>query len=464
MSDLLKLIYEDQDDLVEQVQASLRQGADPSALTEYGESPLRVASRNGRFEIVRLLLDAGADAAQLGWSDLFFDVVFGSNEKLETTLRGDADLSARDYWERTPWLLALRVGSVEKAAILLAAGADPAARGRCGKTPMAHAIEGDHDDVVRWLISMGADIECSDDFEDTALIAAASCGARACVQLLLEHGANVFAQNHIPYRAIEVTGDLAIVKMLLEAGENINDLDGETRAKLTGLAASPTPEVSGDEYLRARHRRFGVSNPERADEPFWQLMIRSRDSAYRARERFEGGQRSSQPVWSFLRFGTSITPLGDGRFIEIGGEHEDYYDPDFCIYNDVFVHDGRDNCAIYLYPRAVFPPTDFHSATLVGEQIWIIGNLGYPEDRRPGETPVFVLDVPSLAITRVDTSGDAPGWISGHRADLTDDGEIVVRGGKLISRDDGGDEIYVDNRGAFSLSPSSRAWTRLGDA
>jgi hypothetical protein len=35
----------------------------------------------------------------------------------------------------------------------------------------------------------------------------------------------------------------------------------------------------------------------------------------------------------------SLTLLPDGRAIQIGGEHEDYYDPDFCIYNDVFVHE-----------------------------------------------------------------------------------------------------------------------------
>jgi hypothetical protein len=29
--------------------------------------------------------------------------------------------------------------------------------------------------------------------------------------------------------------------------------------------------------------------------------------------------------------------------VQIGSEHEDDYDPDFCIYNDVFVHGGDDS-------------------------------------------------------------------------------------------------------------------------
>ncbi len=47
---------------------------------------------------------------------------------------------------------------------------------------------------------------------------------------------------------------------------------------------------------------------------------------------------TSAPVWCFERYGQSITCLPDGRFVQIGGEHEDSYDRDFCIYNDVFVH------------------------------------------------------------------------------------------------------------------------------
>lgn len=39
------------------------------------------------------------------------------------------------------------------------------------------------------------------------------------------------------------------------------------------------------------------------------------------------------PVRCFQRFGSTVTVLPDGRLVHIGGEHEDEYDPDFCIYN-----------------------------------------------------------------------------------------------------------------------------------
>ena len=94
------------------------------------------------------------------------------------------------------------------------------------------------------------------------------------------------------------------------------------------------------------------------------------------------------PGRCFDRFGQSSNQLPDGRVVCIAGEHEDSYDPDFYIYNDVVIQQPDGRIDIFGYPREVFPPTDFHTATLVGNRIVLIGSLGYPDERRPGETPV----------------------------------------------------------------------------
>ena len=123
------------------------------------------------------------------------------------------------------------------------------------------------------------------------------------------------------------------------------------------------------------------------------------------------------PFWSWQRFGRTSTALPDGRVIHIAGEHEDCYDPDFCIYNDVVVEYAGGRREFYLYPKDVFPPTDFHSATLVGREIILIGSLGYHDLRRIGETQVLKLDTRTLRIEPVATTGAAPGWISDHIAE-----------------------------------------------
>mmetsp|Transcript_31216 Transcript_31216/g.28392 ORF Transcript_31216/g.28392 Transcript_31216/m.28392 type:complete len:84 (+) Transcript_31216:264-515(+) len=78
--------------------------------------------------------------------------------------------------------------------------------------------------------------------------------------------------------------------------------------------------------------------------------------------------------------------LEDGKKLYISGEHEDSYDPDFLIYNDVIIQDKEGNITIYGYPKDVFPPTDFHTATRIGDDVYIIGNMGYMQERKFNET------------------------------------------------------------------------------
>ena len=163
------------------------------------------------------------------------------------------------------------------------------------------------------------------------------------------------------------------------------------------------------------------------------------------------------PIWCAQRFGQSITFLPDGRIVQVTGEHEDGYDPDFCIYNDVFVHAPKGDVAIYGYPESVFPPTDFHTATLIGDNIYLIGSLGYPGTRQYGKTLVYRLDTTTLQIERVETSGNEPGWIYKHRAISSTPHEIRIFGGEILSSADDR-EAHSNNSKAFILDIERRVW------
>lgn len=214
--------------------------------------------------------------------------------------------------------------------------------------------------------------------------------------------------------------------------------------------------------------RYGNANPEFTRNAFWEYMVRQRRTAYWARQAFRisGGTACAAdrddpngPVWCFTRYGRTTTTLPFDT-VYIGGEHEDWYDPDFCIYNDVVVEDANGEFAIYGYPKDVFPPTDFHTATAVGRYVWLIGSLGYKHMREEGVTQLLRLETSGYRIDRVETFGDNPGWISRHRADLdVIKGEIVVSGGQVWS---GGD--LRDNARMFALSLTSLEWRELSAA
>jgi hypothetical protein len=131
-------------------------------------------------------------------------------------------------------------------------------------------------------------------------------------------------------------------------------------------------------------------------------------------ERYE---RNEYPIWTCGRMGMSTTRLADGRIVCIGGEYEDFYDPDFFIYNDVLVFDG-DNVTIYGYPTADFPPTDSHEAISIGDKIWIVGCLGYVHQRDAPRIQLCCLDLSTMQIKQVETTGEAPGWMSFDKSDI----------------------------------------------
>ena len=187
-------------------------------------------------------------------------------------------------------------------------------------------------------------------------------------------------------------------------------------------------------FAAGRSRRFGTANPTRMDLPFWHHMVRGGEPASALRYVYDPQWAVEEPVWSFYRFGPTRTPLPDGRVVCIGGEHEDSSDPDFCIYNDVTVVHPNGALEIFGYPREVFPPTDFHTATLCGDTIVIVGRLGYSAERGGGdETPVYSLDLESFAITRLLATGPSPGWIHEHEAALSDAGRtLTVWGGRVL--------------------------------
>lgn len=137
--------------------------------------------------------------------------------------------------------------------------------------------------------------------------------------------------------------------------------------------AQPCVSAShGESRREAVRRREQIASISACDLPIeveYYLAYCDEMRTQLTRAAFDDTDSLDEPVWCFHRFGKSITEFPDGRIIEIGGEHEDYYDPDFCIYNDVVVHYGGGRFEIFGYPEEVFPPTDSHSATLVGDVI-----------------------------------------------------------------------------------------------
>jgi len=398
----------------------------------------------------------------------------GSLEELRKALTNGADVNLRGRNGETPLMVAIAAKDMEKMQLLIESGADPELTDDFNGTALSHAVSWDFVDGVRLLLDLGVDRGYSPkyplkkinyDFEipesplpDTLkeLMSEEEWkeSLKARKDSMIEMG-----KNPIVEPTIADVQSVEVLKLFLAAGDDLRLAPSEVMRSYVGLENGGEFQSSAKDYRAYRSPRFGNANPEPMDNTFWSDMIMLGGSAYSARDHFDDTDSLGSAVWSFDRFGSSLTPLPDGRFIQIAGEHEDFYDPDFYIYNDVVIHDGQGDFKILGYPQEVFPPTDFHTATLVDGSIYLIGCLGYTDQRKIGTTPVFRLAVDSWKIDTVTTSGDIPSWLHEHRATYDVQRNVIrVEGGSILIPGEEGEPQIAPNDDQYELDLETFSW------
>src|SRR5262249_4197302 len=153
--------------LLDVLKMLIARGVALNGVSSYQESALRVLSRLGRFDAVQLLLDAGADEAQLAWKPLHSAVALGTIGDVQALVKAGEDLESLDWWGRTPWLLAVKAGDLEKARFLAECGADLTVTEKAGESPLDLAIDSFHTPMLKWLIELGISLESAADCCDT---------------------------------------------------------------------------------------------------------------------------------------------------------------------------------------------------------------------------------------------------------------------------------------------------------
>jgi ankyrin repeat protein len=155
---------------------------------------LRAAAIGDRDAVHRLVRVADVNAAAKdGWTALHAAAVFDHPEVVACLLTAGAVVDARDSDGFTPLLNAANA-SAAVISMLLEAGADPDARAAIGWRPIHRFAEYGNVDGLRAILattSHHVDVRDDDEeYDSTALMDAAETGSFACVELLLEAGAD----------------------------------------------------------------------------------------------------------------------------------------------------------------------------------------------------------------------------------------------------------------------------------
>ncbi|CCF38951.1 hypothetical protein CH063_00303 [Colletotrichum higginsianum] len=213
----------------------------PNATGEYYGTALTAAAYDGTLDIVKLLLDRGAEvdfpngwALQAASSEGHYDVV---KELLDRGADVNAFTTNENFPQGTALQVACESGKLEIVTLLLERGANPDLGAGDDTCPLIAAASKGEQEILRllvkaraevnvfggWdkstvlinavanlpveslqvLVDAGADVNLADQEADTALIVAAREGDGASVKFLLDNGADIFHTNQDNENALQ---------------------------------------------------------------------------------------------------------------------------------------------------------------------------------------------------------------------------------------------------------------------
>jgi ankyrin repeat protein len=224
---LTALVFAAREGDLESTKRLVAAGADVNQTTEYGWTPLLTATNNRQYKLAAWLVENGANvnlANKGGWTPLYLAT---DNRNIEG---GDFPVPKPD------------MDHLDFIRVLLDYGANPNLRAKddtltrtiftmqwffeSGATPFVRAAQSGDIELLRLLLSHGADPKLATDFGDTALAAAAGIGWVEGVTY--EHS---------------VKSNVDAVKMLLDLGLDPNSANRDGRTPLMGAALKGRNDV-----------------------------------------------------------------------------------------------------------------------------------------------------------------------------------------------------------------------------
>ena len=191
----------------------LERGADVNARDPRGYTPLMAARAAGNEAGVRALMERGVS------QDIFGAIMDRDADRIREMLRDDPSAANPVEEGPVPLIWAGRYGDREIIRMLLEAGAEPNVWrdvDHFGKTALDMAVSYQEDDVIRLMLDYGADPEFKgNDDRSTTIRVALRNGTVSALKMLLEAGADVnLADNFFGAWG----GNLPKIKALLDHG------------------------------------------------------------------------------------------------------------------------------------------------------------------------------------------------------------------------------------------------------
>ncbi len=243
----------------------IEEGADVNGRDEKGRTPAFYCIENGNFTILNNLDSAGKskvdpNAVDNAGMSLLHCAVLKKQDAIITYLLKVRACTPRTQIKKTgasPLYDAARIGTYDMVKSLVTYGADPTVATKAGLTPLHQAAARGNLDMVKDLVQAGADVNAIAENGRTPIFYAAARGKASTVNFLLEKKAEinlVDKDGMTPLHCAAASGNVALVKFLVSRKANFAAtakdgttvlISGARYPEIVKFLADKMPNVNG---------------------------------------------------------------------------------------------------------------------------------------------------------------------------------------------------------------------------
>jgi len=268
MADSLSILFDDiESGNVSSVESRIKsRGIDSNSLFN-SMTPLYLASKRGRTDIVKLLLSHNSDIdrgfIEADISPIEIACIKGHFDVVQLLLSSGANINRNSKKSFSSIYHASQNGHVKIVQLLLSHGADPnVGQASSGLYPLFAACLNQHEDIAHILLENNADPNIGVILHDgaTPLFMASQVGNINIVSDLIQHNANVdqaTSKNRFtPLIVASEMGHLDIVKLLIKSGANPFHVDNNGNTARYPASLQGHTEI--EEYLQTAIMRSPI--------------------------------------------------------------------------------------------------------------------------------------------------------------------------------------------------------------